>query len=79
MQWLWLVGINIWFIKGTDWNRFYVSREDSLLPSSGRPDAVEDGEKFQFLRLSRSQFQKITHLLEGDIAHFEATPNPVGD
>ena len=48
--------------------------EDSLLPSSGRPDDKEDGKAPVFT----SQFQNVTNLLEGDIAHFEATLMPVG-
>ena len=54
-----------------DWNRFI---EDFLLLSSGRPNADEGGNAPVFT----SQFQNVTspdltNLLEGDIAHFEAT------
>ena len=49
--------------------------EDSLLQSSGRPEGDEQGNAPVFT----SQFQNVTNLLEGDIAHFEATLTPVGD
>jgi hypothetical protein len=49
--------------------------EDSLLPSRGLGEADEDGKAPVFT----SQFQNVTNLLEGDIAHFEATLTPIGD
>jgi hypothetical protein len=49
--------------------------EDSLLPSRGSGEADEDGKAPVFT----SQFQNVTNLLEGDIAHFEATLTPIGD
>lgn len=49
--------------------------EDSLLPGERREPADEDGKAPVFT----SQFQNVTNLLEGDIAHFEATLTPVGD
>jgi hypothetical protein len=49
--------------------------EDSLLPARGSGEADEDGKAPVFT----SQFQNVTNLLEGDIAHFEATLTPIGD
>lgn len=48
--------------------------EESLIPREGG-DADTEGKAPVFT----SQFQNVTNLLEGDIAHFEATLTPVGD
>ena len=49
--------------------------EDSLLPQDGTAAESDEGKPPVFT----SQFQNVTNLMEGDIAHFEATLTPVGD
>ncbi|EEB18956.1 conserved hypothetical protein [Pediculus humanus corporis] len=49
--------------------------EESMKRPDSKPVAPEDGQAPQFT----SQFQQLSNLSEGDIAHFEASLTPVGD